>query len=179
MRERILAKRYAKALLDLGQEEKALERLLEDVRRLDRAFKQEPILPKYLSLREVRLEKKREILKSLSETLLLSPWTQSLLGLMLGRSRIHLFPLVVQIFGELALEAENKVVARIKAAERKSVEGIQDSLKKALEKLTGKRIELEIEENPNLIGGLKVCIGDTIYDSSLAGELERIKEKWI
>lgn len=179
MRERVLAKRYAQALLDLGQEEKALERLEEEVGRLQKAFALEPALLKFLAMREWAAEKKEESLKRLSQTLLLSPWIDRFLKLLLKRSRINLFPTIAAVFAELILESENKVVAKVKVADRKSIANLEGLLQNSLEKTTGKKIKLEIEEQPSLIGGLQVCIGDTIYDVSLTGELARIKEQWL
>lgn len=178
MKERVLARRYAKALLDLGLEEKALERLQEEVNRLSKAFAMEPNLLKFLSLREFSFQKKEALLTSLTQKLLVSPWMQSFLKLLLKGSRIALFPVIAEVFEELVRESENKVVALVKTAERKTIENLKEMLRRSLEKATGKEIEFKIEEDPTLIGGLKVCIGDTIYDASLAGELERIKEQW-
>ncbi len=176
MRGEILARRYAKALLDLGLEENALERIGEEMARLAQTFQKEPVLLTYLSLREANLEKKKNILAGLQKALLLSPWIHQLLHLLLKGGRIQIFPAIAKVFEALVREEEGRVVAKIEAAEKKSVEGLKEELKKSLEKLTGKKVELAIEENRHLIGGLRVSIGDTIYDASLAGEMERIKE---
>lgn len=179
MKGRILARRYAKALLDLGLEEKALERLQEEMKRLDETFKAEPILLTYLGLREAKLEKKKNILGGLQKALLLSPWIQSFLNLLLKRGRLQFFPIIAQVFEELVREEGNRVVAKISVAETAGVENLKEELKKALEKLTGKKVDFEIKEDRRLIGGLQIAIGDTIYDASLAGQLEKIKEEWI
>lgn len=179
MKDRILSRRYAKALLDLGLEEKSVERLREELLRLDQVFRQEPFSLKVLSLREFKLEKKERLVESLSKLLLLSPWMQSFLRLLVRRKRIHLFPVIAAVFEELFDEIENVVVAKVRAAEKSSVEALKGSLKTALEKLTGKKVKFEIEEKPSLIGGLEISIGDKIYDATLAGELERIREQWI
>lgn len=179
MKERVLARRYAKALLDLGVEEKALERLREETDRLSEAFAMEPNCLKFLSLREFSFQKKEALLASLTQKLLLSPWMGSFLKLLLKGSRIALFPVIAEVFEELVRQSENKVVAFVQTAERKTIENLKEMLRRSLEKTTGKKVDFKIEEDPALIGGLRVCIGDTIYDASLAGELDRIREKWI
>lgn len=176
MRGEILARRYAKALLELGLEEKALDRIGEEMARLAQTFKEEPVLLTYLSLREAKGEKKKNILAGLQKALLLSPWIHNLLTLLLKGRRIQIFPTIAKVFEALVREEEGRVVAKIETAEKKSIEGLKEELKKSLEKLTRKKVDLKIEENRQLIGGLRVSIGDTIYDASLAGELERIKE---
>lgn len=179
MQDRILARRYAKALLDLGLEEKSVERLREELLRLGQVFRQEPFALKVLALREFKLEKKERLLESLAKLLLLSPWMQGFLRLLVRKKRIELFPVIGAVFEELFDAIENVVVAKVHAAEKSSVEGLKGSLKTALEKLTGKKVKFEIEEKPGLIGGMEITIGDKIYDATLAGELERIREQWI
>lgn len=156
-----------------------LERFQEEMKRLTEGLQKEAGLLKFLSYREVAMEKKKKMLEGLIQTFLLSPWMQSFLDLLLTRGRITILPTIAAVFEELVNETENVVVAKVTAADKKSVEGLKDSLKRALEKMTGKKVKFEIEEKQSLIGGLKVAIGDTIYDASLAGQLAKIKEQWI
>ncbi len=179
MKDRILARRYAKALLDLGVEEKMLERLQDEMKRLTEALQKEPGLLKFLSYREVAVVKKKKMIESLIQSLLLSPWMKSFLDILLTRGRITLLPTVAAVFEELVNEIENVVVAKVTTADKKSVEGLKESLRKALEKMTGKKVKFEIEEKASLIGGMKISIGDTIYDASLSGQLAKIKEQWL
>lgn len=179
MKDRRLARRYAKALLDLGVEEKMLPRFQDEMKRLTEALQKEPGLLKFLSYREVALEKKKKMIEGLIQTFLLSPWMQSFLDLLLTRGRITILPTIAAVFEELVNETENVVVAKVTTADKKSVEGLKESLRRALEKMTGKKVKFEIEEKKNLIGGLKVAIGDTIYDASLSGQLAKIKEQWL
>ncbi|MBI4124457.1 MAG: ATP synthase F1 subunit delta [Deltaproteobacteria bacterium] len=176
MREQVLAKRYAKALFDLGLEEKLLERFGEELGRLKKAFAAEPAMLKLLSLRELKPEKKEKIVESLSGKLLLSPWVKNFLKLAVQRRRIGHFMAMAKAFADLTLASENRLVAKVSAAEQTSLEALRDELKKSLEKLTGRKVEFEIEEKPALLGGFQVTVGDTLYDASLAGELKRLRE---
>ncbi|MDU5949832.1 MAG: ATP synthase F1 subunit delta, partial [Paenibacillus macerans] len=44
--------------------------------------------------------------------------------------------------------------------------------------LVGKKIRVENEIDKSLLGGMKVRIGDTLYDGSLAGKLERLEKSF-
>lgn len=178
MKERTLAERYAKALLGLGLEEKSLERFQEEMQRFALALELEPQLLKLLSMREMEVEKREQILKELMLKLYLSPQTQNFFRLLFDRGRISLFPHILEAFEGLVREIEKVVVASVKVAEIKSARQLTSDLKKALEKMTGKKVHFDIEEDPSLIGGLQVTLGDKIYDASIKGELERIKEQW-
>ena len=42
--------------------------------------------------------------------------------------------------------------------------------------MTGKQVRMEVAIDPSLIGGVVAQVGSTIYDGSVSGQLERIKE---
>ena len=44
-----------------------------------------------------------------------------------------------------------------------------------LEKMTGKSVEMMIEEDPSLLGGIVVRVGDTLYDGSIKTQLNNIR----
>ena len=52
-----------------------------------------------------------------------------------------------------------------------------DQLKRALESLSGKQVELEKREDPDLLGGVVAKIGDLVYDGSLRTQLEQMRER--
>jgi F-type H+-transporting ATPase subunit delta len=52
------------------------------------------------------------------------------------------------------------------------------NLEAQLAQFSGKQVELNIKEEPNLIGGIKVRLGDWVMDSSLRGRLQRMKESF-
>ena len=54
----------------------------------------------------------------------------------------------------------------------------QKQLSDKLKKFTGKEIELDVKEDSELIGGITVKIGDWVLDSSLRGQLRRLKESF-
>ncbi|OGQ05910.1 MAG: ATP synthase F1 subunit delta [Deltaproteobacteria bacterium RIFCSPLOWO2_01_44_7] len=179
MKERILADRYAKALVNLGTEEKSLERFREELGRFKKAIEIEPQLLKILSLREFSLEKREEILKELMLKIYLSPTVQNFFKFLLHRGRIALFPHIFESFEGQVREIERVVIAKVNVADSKTSKQLTTKLQKSLEKMTGRKVQLEIDEDPSLIGGLEVLLGDKIYDASIKGELERIKEQWI
>jgi F-type H+-transporting ATPase subunit delta len=49
-------------------------------------------------------------------------------------------------------------------------------IKKIMEGLTKKEVEMVIEQDPSLIGGIVVKVGDTLYDGSVKAQLNKIRE---
>lgn len=178
MKERVLAERYAKALVELGEEEKSLERFQEELDRFSKALRIDPNLLTLLSSREVNWDIRSQILKGLILKLMLSPYVQNFLFLLLRRRRMRLFPEIVNAFEALMRQMDNIVIAAVTVADLQGFKPHSAKLKSALEKKTGKKIEIRMEEDPELMGGLQIALGDKIYDASIQGELERIRETW-
>lgn len=176
MRERVLARRYAKALLDLGLEEKSLERIQEEMGRFVRAIALEPNLLAILSAREIEAKKREQILNDLMGRLYLSLYVQNFLKIIFRKNRILIIQDVIKAFEELVRESEGVLIAKIKVADEASVLSMKHFLKETLEKMTNKKVDCLYEEDQSLIGGLQIVIGDKIYDASIQGELERIQE---
>ena len=51
------------------------------------------------------------------------------------------------------------------------------SLEAQVERITGKRARARYSRDPSLLGGAVVKVGSTIYDGSVLGQLQRIREQ--
>jgi F-type H+-transporting ATPase subunit delta len=76
---------------------------------------------------------------------------------------------------ELAARARGWRVARVRSASTMDADG-RDRLAKALSDLVGKPVELQIELDETLIGGVTVEIGDLLVDASAAHRLAQLQE---
>lgn len=52
-------------------------------------------------------------------------------------------------------------------------------LSDSLKKITGRDIDLEFVMDPSLLGGVRIKVGSTMYDSSIKGQLGLLKDKLI
>ena len=50
-----------------------------------------------------------------------------------------------------------------------------NSLAEALEKRFGRKLNLTVQEDPSLIGGIRVVVGDEVLDTSVKARLEQMK----
>lgn len=55
----------------------------------------------------------------------------------------------------------------------------ENELINSLKKITGKEIELEFILDPSLLGGVRIQVGSTMYDSSIKGQLGLLRDKLI
>lgn len=178
MKYKSLSLRYAKALFELGRRDQCLERFQEELRRLLKIFEVDRKVPVLLGAREVSLQKRSAILKGLMDKFLISPIIQNFMRLLMGRGRIPVFPHIVAAFENLVLDSENKVKVHAKVASLAAFDRSRGAIEKRLSQMTGKKIVLDVEEVPSLIGGISVQIRDTVYDASVLGELNKIRETW-
>ncbi len=96
---------------------------------------------------------------------------RNLLALLAVNKRMQVLPQISQLFEQLKAQHEGVLEAKIVSAF--ALEGRQ--LKKLIDDLEQKfkrKIEARVSIDPELIGGVKVEIGDEILDASVRGKLE-------
>jgi len=84
---------------------------------------------------------------------------------------------LASLLAEIAAEEEGTVVAEVRSAVALDA-GQVTRLEIALSEATGKRVEAKIMTDPSLMGGLVAKIGDTIFDGSVKGRLDDVREQW-
>ena len=85
--------------------------------------------------------------------------------------RLSLLPQVAALFDELRDEAEGIAKARIDSAFPLTEAQVAE-LKGALEKRFGKKIEATVNVDPELVGGARITVGDTVIDASVQAQLQ-------
>jgi F-type H+-transporting ATPase subunit delta len=70
------------------------------------------------------------------------------------------------------------VTARVTTARPLSADA-QETLRARLGQLTGSRVRLQFEVDDELIGGVVTRIGSTLYDGSVRGRLQQIKQRMV
>ena len=78
---------------------------------------------------------------------------------------------------EIAAEEEGTVVAEVQSAVALDA-GQVARLEAALSQATGKRVQAKVVTDPSIMGGLVAKIGDTIFDGSVKGRLDDVREQW-
>ena len=103
--------------------------------------------------------------------------TLRFLELLIEKKRYGLFAMVASVYARLAADKRGVAKAVVRTAAPLSADA-QKTLAARLKIFAGKDIELEIKEDPELIGGVAVKIGDWVLDSSLRGQLRRLRESF-
>jgi F-type H+-transporting ATPase subunit delta len=120
-------------------------------------------------------EQKRRVLDVITERDGISKQVRNLIAVLIDHRRVHfLEPIIRQL--------EKELDARMGFAEAQitSARSLGDAEKREFEaqvgKLTGKKVRARYGQDETLLGGAMVRVGSTIYDGSVKGQLERIRE---
>ncbi len=84
---------------------------------------------------------------------------------------------LASLLAEVAAEEEGTVVAEVRSAVALDADQVI-RLEIALSEATGKRVQAKVVTDPSIMGGLVAKIGDTIFDGSVRGRLDDVREQW-
>ena len=123
----------------------------------------------------VPAEQKRKLLDAIVEREGIEHHARNLIAVLIDHRR-------VQFLGRIVEQLKKELDARMGFAEAHitSARELGDPEKRALEaqieKVTGKKVHAQFELDASLLGGATVRVGSTIYDGSVKGQLEKIRE---
>jgi len=170
-----IARRYATALLELAAEAGVHEPIYEELQHVAAVLRASGELRAVLRNPVIRTERKRAILEELfagrvSELLL------QFLRLLVEKRREPLLPDIITAYEELFFEHTNRLAVIARSAIPLDEE-LQERIIQILSERTGKQVLLRPEVRPELLGGLQIQIGDTVYDGTLQHALQRLRHE--
>jgi len=170
-----VAKRYAKALLDIGREDGNYKQYGEELKQFaDFCVSNKEFLT-ILSSPVFSLDERMKILNEILDKTEFSEIVKNFLRVLLERKRINKVIEIAEYYSILMDEILGIARAKIITARPISKKTF-NRLLKALEKFTSKKVEAETEIDKSIIGGVIVKIGNLILDGSITAQLEGLKE---
>lgn len=164
---------YAEALMSIAQAKNLTEQFAEDIRALLDLLANSRDLRDFIVNPILSSENKKAVLRKISDQGLNS-YLVNFLMLLVDRRRIMFFEGIGQKYLELLRKLKNIVLAEVTAATELS-EAQQESISAKVKQMTGaQEVELSINVNPDLIGGVIVKVGSQVLDASLRGQLRRL-----
>ena len=168
---------YARALFEMAQAEGVVSRVEEELFRLSELLKGNPELLQFLKDPNIKSEGKRRALSDLFQgrvhPLVLTTLT-SLSDQDRGGRVLH----VIEEFSSIAATARQKVTGEVTTAI--TLDG--DTLSRlvtALNRATGKNVQLVQKVDPAILGGAIIKVGEQIIDGSLRRKLDQIQAKLV
>jgi len=168
--------KYARALADVADEMKVVRPVGVDLQKFADAHADSAELRQALSNPAFPLQLKQNVVKEVASRLKLNPIVVNVLLLLTERSRMGQLGEVVEAYQQIMDDAAGVVRVNVVSAVGLS-ERIRGRLSDTLAVVTGKEIRLEYQEDPELIGGLKLQMGSTVFDGSIRTELEQLRQE--
>ena len=169
--------RYARAFVDVVVGDKLDgARALQELQTIVANFESSAELRKVWESPAIPAEQKRRLLDAIVQRESISRPVRNFVAVLIDHRRI---PLVAEVARALEQELNSRLgfaeaqitsARELSAAERRSLES-------QVEKLIGKKVRARYDRDESILGGAIVQVGSTIYDGSVKGQLERIREQ--
>ena len=169
-----IAKRYAQAFFEIAGEEKRYEEYYRELDLFSAILKENENLSEFLANPVVDQPEKKAVVGSILGKIRVSPLTANFLKLLVDKRRIGILSDIKECYRESMDRTLNKVRVSVKTAFPLTVE-LSARLQTGLEGLTGKHVEMTVQEDSSLLGGIVVRVGDTLYDGSIRTQLNNIR----
>lgn len=172
-----VSKRYALALFQLAKEQNQIDLIEEELRAVKQVTSDTPELLALLNSPKLSLDKKKELIKEIFSAC--TPYVQNTLMLLMDQHREGEIANMAADFVALTNEEKGIAEATVQSI-RPLTENEIGGISKAFAPKVGKTsLEIKNQVNPDLLGGVKIRIGNRIFDGSLQGKLERLKRELI
>jgi F-type H+-transporting ATPase subunit delta len=168
-----VARRYAKALFELGVQKGTFEALGQELENVATLYTESRELRQTLENPVFKQSQKRKIIEAVLPQVAQSPMVRNFVLLLAERNRISVLPLIARAYQELTDRQLGRVRAVVTSAKPLDLV-TEGEIQRALEKRTGKKVLMKSEVDPNLIGGVVARVGDLVLDGSLRTRLASV-----
>jgi F-type H+-transporting ATPase subunit delta len=170
-----IARRYAKALVQIGSEAALIDSFRKELQAVDQLFAGSAELQAAFGNPAITLEQKKKIMGELIAKLQSSALVSNFLMLLVAKNRTAFLRQIVTTYQQLADE-QSGVMRPVVTSAFPLDDAQVAAIKGALESKSGKKVELQLAVDKSLIGGVVTQIGDIAYDSSVKTQLARIND---
>jgi F-type H+-transporting ATPase subunit delta len=167
-----IARRYAKAIVRVAQEENSLEQT-GDALRLLRALAADPQIAQSLANPLLSATARRGLAGAIAEQLTLRPTMRNFLCLLADHRRLDQLVGIADQYQKIVDEMLGRVRATIASATQLTGQQTQAVIE-ALARQTRRTVLTEQHVEPSLLGGVVVDVEGTVYDGSLRTQLEAL-----
>jgi len=171
---RLTARRYAKALLQIGDQQGNVPQLQEELESVAAAVAANADLTRLVASPLVLPTKKAEVFETILAAAKVSQTLRHFFRVVAEAGRLNLLPDLRRTFADLVDERAGIVEAKVSSAQPLS-DAQAKALVASLGTRTGKTIRLSWQPDATLLGGVKVQVGSTVLDASLQGQLRQLK----
>lgn len=168
---------YARALADVVVDRKLdANRIASELESIGAVLKESAELRTLWDNPSVTGDQKLKLLDALVGRMSISREIRNFVAVLISNRRIH-------AFSEIATQAIQQINSRLGIADAEIVSARELSadekhkLEAQVAQATGKKLRVRYALEQDLMGGVRIKVGSTIYDGSVQGRLQRMKEQ--
>lgn len=174
MSNRLTARRYAKALLQIGDKQGNVTQLQQELDTVASAVAANADLARLVASPLVLPTKKAQVFETILAAAKVSEPLRNFFRVVAEAGRLNLLADLRRTFADLVDERAGIVEAKVASAQPLT-DAQAKALIASLGSRTGKTIRLSWHQDATLLGGVKVQVGSTVLDASLQGQLHQLK----
>jgi len=171
-----LARRYARAVLEIGTANGNLDKIGADLQSLAKAMHDSAELVTALTNPAIRRGDRRKVIDGLLQRIGADQATKNLVYLLLDGERLSSVEAISREVNAMIEAKSGRMAAEVTSAQPLDAAQLTQ-ITAALEKLSGKKVAVTKREDPNLLGGVVAKLGDTVYDGSLRTQLRTLRDE--
>lgn len=173
-----VAKRYANSLLDLTEEKPGLETVKEDVEKLVSILSKSEELARAIKDPRIKQSDKKAVVQAIAEKIKIDKSLVGFLNAIAENKRLKdLLPVLEAVLEEV--KGRRGIVDAHVVVANNFDQKYETDLKKSLIKSFGTNINLSIEKDESLLGGLVLKVGSVMVDDSVKNKLLRLERQMI
>jgi F-type H+-transporting ATPase subunit delta len=173
-----IARRYAVALADVVLKTGETETVKSELKQWENLIRSNVELQDALGNPAIVHAAKERVLEELLKRSNASKTSANFLRVLLKNDRLMQLDEINERFDAVLQERSGVVLAQITSA-RELPENEKSELRSNLERLTGKRVNINFGIDENIIGGVVTRIGSTVYDGSVRTQLQNLREQLV
>jgi F-type H+-transporting ATPase subunit delta len=171
----VIAKRYARALYELGQEEGKEKSFLGELKSIVQIVDESAELKSILESPLYDITLKKRILKEVAAKMTLSLYILNFTNILLDKDRFFVLSEILDAYNQILDEVSGRVRARIMCASCLDENQLK-LVAQTLSKVVKKEVDVDVLVEPSLIGGMIAEVEGMIYDGSIKTQISKLKQ---
>jgi F-type H+-transporting ATPase subunit delta len=172
----LIAQRYAKALLQIGEKHNSVNDLQQELDSVVGLVRSNPDLERLCLYPLIPPSRKAAVFDEVLRSAGAGETIRRFFLVVAKAARLYLVYELAVAFNDLVDRLKGILSAEVTSAQQLTEVQLQN-LKESFSRRTGKEMRFAVRQDPGLLGGLKIKVGSTIYDASLKGRLRMLRAR--
>ena len=169
-----LAGRYARALFELADSDKSLDKVADDLKELDASLRESSDLMTLISSPVISRKDQSKAMTVVLHKMDVSELTIKFIGVVAENRRLKDLPEIIENFQARLAERRGEISAEVISSRALSDFQINE-IGSSIGDVTGKKVFIEKIVDENILGGLIVKVGSQMVDSSLRTKINKLR----